>query len=74
MMNVSFNTTVEYDLEYVSPGTIVTVQLVETTSNTIIYERNYTIPYPTPTITPTVTPTEPGGFHFLRICEGEFHV
>ena len=65
MMNVSFNTTVEYDLEDVSPG-IVTVQLVETTSNTIIDERNYTTPYPTPTRTPTVTPTEPGEFHSLR--------
>ena len=67
--NVSFNETVEYDLEDVSPGTTVTVQLVETTSNTIIDERNYTIPYPTPTRTPTVTPTEPGGFHSLRICK-----
>ena len=76
MMNVSFNTTVEYDLEDVSPGTTVTVQLVETTStsSTIIDERNYTIPYPTPTRTLTVTPTEPGGFHLLRKYEGEFHV
>ena len=66
--NVSFNETVEYDLEDVRPGTTVTVQLVETTStsSTIIDERNYTIPYPTPTRTPTVTPTEPGEFHSLR--------
>ena len=64
--NVSFNTTVEHYLEDVNPGTIVTVQLVETTSNTIIDERSYTIPYPTPTRTPTVTPTEPGEFHSLR--------
>ena len=74
MMNVSFNTTVEHYLQDVSPGTIVTVQLVETTSNTIIDERNYTIPYPTPTRTPTVTPTEPGEFPSLRKCDGKFYV
>ena len=74
MTNVSFNTTVEHYLEDVNPGTIVTVQLVETTSSTIIDERNYTIPYPTPTRTSTVTPTEPGGFHFLRMCEGKSYV
>ena len=63
-MNVSFNTTVEYDLVDVSPGTIVTIQLVETTSRTIIDERNYTILSSTH---PTVTLTEPGEFHFLPL-------
>ena len=47
-----------------NPG-IVTVQLVETTSNTIIDERNYTILSSTH---PTVTPTEPGEFYFLPFC------
>ena len=61
LVNVSFNATVEYDLgDIVSSGTEITVQLVETTSNTIIDEMTYTITmYPTP----TVTPTAPGWFH-----------
>jgi hypothetical protein len=61
VVNVSFNATVEYDLgDIVSSGTVITVQLVETTSNTIIDERNYTITYPTSTETPMLMPTEPG--------------
>ncbi|CAI8018966.1 hypothetical protein GBAR_LOCUS11449 [Geodia barretti] len=62
LVNVSFNATVEYDLgDIVSSGTVITVQLVETTSNTIIDEMTYTITmYPTPTVTPILTPTEPG--------------
>jgi hypothetical protein len=60
-VNVSFNTTVEYDdVGEVSPADVITVQLVETTSNTIIDERNYTITYPTSTETPMLMPTEPG--------------
>ena len=53
LVNVSFNATVEYDLgDIVSSGTLITVQLVETTSNTIIDEMTYTITmYPTPTET-----------------------
>ena len=60
---VSFNAMVEYNVGKVSPGTMITVQLVYTSSNTIIDERNYTIIYPTPTKNPMVTPTEPGQFH-----------
>ena len=61
LVPVSFNATVEYDLgDIVSSGTEITVQLVETTSNTIIDEMTYTITmYPTS----TVTPTAPGWFH-----------
>ena len=43
-------------------GTVITVKLVETASNAIIDERNYTITYPTSTLTPIATPTEPGQF------------
>ncbi|CAI8053492.1 hypothetical protein GBAR_LOCUS29246 [Geodia barretti] len=44
LVKVSFNATVEYDLgDIVSSGTEITVQLVETTSNTIIDEMTYTI-------------------------------
>ena len=43
VVNMSFNATVEYNVGEVSPGDVITVQLVETTSNTIIDERNYTI-------------------------------
>ena len=49
VVNVSFNATVEYNVGKVSPGDVITVQLVDTTSNTIIDERNYTIMYPTST-------------------------
>ena len=63
LVNVSFNATVEYDLgDIVSSGTEITVQLVETTSNTIIDEMTYTIMYPTPTKNPIATPTETGLF------------
>ena len=63
LVNVSFNATVEYNVGEVSPGDVITVKLVETTSNTIIDEMTYTIMYPTSTITPILTPTEPGWFH-----------
>ena len=71
-VNVSFNTTVEYDL-LVNLSTI-RIMLVEEVSGATIDEKNYTIisttpMSTTPDITPTITPTEPGWFHICHhVC------
>ena len=66
LVNLPLNPTGEYDLGDLvsSPGTVITVQLVDTRYNTTIDKRNYTIMYPTPTVSPN---TEPGllQFHFV---------
>ncbi|CAI8044587.1 hypothetical protein GBAR_LOCUS24714 [Geodia barretti] len=57
--NSSVSLTVKALIALSPSGTVITVKLVETASNAIIDERNYTITYPTSTLTPIATPTEP---------------
>ncbi|CAI8044589.1 hypothetical protein GBAR_LOCUS24714 [Geodia barretti] len=62
--NSSVSLTVKALIALSPSGTVITVKLVETASNAIIDERNYTITYPTSTLTPIATPTEPDGCEF----------